>query len=133
MIPTDSIGIFQLSLVLGSALDATSFVVLWRLGGAGEDPKQMGFCAEPSSISVSVGALLFAESVGRGVDGRFRLEAVFAEGAERTVEGLVETEGAFAKGEDVVAGEESRSIALIDVPIIAMCSTSDDGCFMLVG
>ena len=118
------IGTFQLSLVFESALDVIFSAVLWRLG-AGEDPKQIGFWAEPSASPVSEGALLFAEAFVCVVDGLLKLEADSVEGVERTVEGLVKTEGAFVKGGDVVA-EARRSNLSIDVLMVVMCSASDD-------
>lgn len=122
-IQTDRIGTLQLSVFLSAALGKKSFAVLWRLG-VGEDPKQIGFWAEPSASPVSVGPLLFKEGFEEVVDGLLKLEAVFVEGVERTVEGLVKTEAAFVSGGDVTAGEESRSIASIDVPMMVMCSAS---------
>lgn len=115
-------GTFQLSLLLGSALGETIFAVLWRLG-AGEDPKQIGFWAEPSVSPVSVGALLFAEHSKRVGDELLELEAVFV---DRTVDGLVQVDGTFVIGVDVVAAEDSRSIASIDIPTMLMRSASDD-------
>lgn len=69
---------------------------------------------------VSVGALLFAEGFKQVGDELLELEAV---SIELTVEGLV---GIFIMGMDVVAAEDSRSMASIDVPILLMCSASDD-------
>ncbi|KAL9132747.1 MAG: hypothetical protein Q9175_006081, partial [Cornicularia normoerica] len=94
--------------------------------GAGEDPKQIGFWPEPSASPVSVGANLFRE-------GFKLLEAFFVEGVELVEEWLVQTEGAFGEFADVAAGEESRSIASIDVPMMLMCSASENGGFVAVG
>ena len=132
VIATDWIGNFQLSLLSVLALDAIFFVILCRLG-AGEDPKQIGFWAEPSAFSVSVGALLFAEDPERVVDRLLKLEAVFVRGAEWTVDGLVQTEGALLNGADMALPEESRSIASIDVPMTLMCSALDGRDFVAVG
>lgn len=132
MIPTDWIGTFQLLVFLSAALGEKLFVVLWRLG-AGEDPKQIGFWAEPSASPVSVGPLLFKDGFKEVVDGLLKLEAVFVVGFGRRVEGLFMTEGAFGKGGDVTVGEECRSIASIDVPKMVTCSASGRGGFMAVG
>ena len=131
MIRTDWIATFHPSAFFRTALGKILFAVLWRLG-AGEDSKHIGFWAEPSVSWVSVGAFFFAEGFERGVNRLLALEAAFVEGVERTVEGLVKTEGAFVKGGDVVAGEEPKSIASIDVPIMVMCSASSDGISMAV-
>lgn len=132
MIPTNWIGVFQLSLLFRSALGTTLFTVLWRLG-AGEDPKQIGFWAEPSISQVSVGALLFAEGFERIVAGLLKFEAVFVRSVERAEEGLVRTEGGFLKIGDVAAGEESRSVASIEVRMMVMCPASEDGRSVAVG
>ncbi len=124
LMATDWIGTFQLSPLFVSALDVIFFAVLWRLG-AGEDLKQIGFWAEPSTSPVSEGALLFAEDFVCVVDGLLKLEAGPVEGVERTVEGLVKIEGTFVKGGDVGA-EARRSNLSIDALMRVMCSASDD-------
>ena len=70
-----------------------------------------------------MGALLFAEDSKRVGDELLELEAVFV---DRTVDGLVQADDTFVMGVDVVASEDSRSIASMDVPIMLMRSASDD-------
>ena len=129
MIPTDWIGNLQLSLFLAAALGAASFAAFWRLG-VGEDLRQIGFWAEPSVSPVSVGALLLAEDFERIVDELLEFESVFV---DWIVEGLVQNKGAFIMGLDVVADGESRSIASVDVPMMLICSTSDDAGSVVLG
>ena len=132
MIPTDWIGTFQLLVILGTAPGKKFLIVLWRLG-AGEDPKQIGFWAEPSASPASVGPFLFKDDVEEIVDGLLKLGTVSVVGVERTIEGLLMTEGAFVNGGDVTAGGECRSIASTDVPMMVMCSASGGRGFMAVG
>ena len=119
-------GTFRPSFLFRPAFGATLFTVSWRLGG-GEDPKQIGFWAEPSASPGSVGAPLFAEIFERTIDGLLKSEAVFVEGVERTEEGPVPTDGALVKGTDVFVGGKSRFMVSIDVRMTVICSASDDG------